>query len=110
MRAEPAELLLVGHLVLQCAEISHDFLDGSSDQPLRVEPGGFADQLVTFAECERKTDSGFAVTKIALTTRAKVPGATKEQFDKAAADAKSGCPISKLFANNTTIELDATLA
>jgi len=56
-----------------------------------------------------KTDSGFAVTKISLVTTAKVPGASKDQFDKAAADAKSGCPISKLFANNTQIELDARL-
>jgi len=56
-----------------------------------------------------KTDSGFAVTKIALTTTATVPGASKEQFDKAVADAKTGCPISKLFANNTQIELDAQL-
>lgn len=56
-----------------------------------------------------KTDAGFAVTKIALTTTAKVPGASQEQFDKAAANAKTGCPISKLFANNTQIELDAKL-
>ena len=48
-----------------------------------------------------KADGGFAITKIALTTTATVPGATKEAFDKAAADAKAGCPISKLFANNT---------
>jgi osmotically inducible protein OsmC len=56
-----------------------------------------------------KTDGGFAITKIALTTTASVPGATKEVFDKAAADAKGGCPISKLFANNTEITLDAKL-
>jgi lipoyl-dependent peroxiredoxin len=56
-----------------------------------------------------KTDGGFAVTRIALTTRAKVPGASKEAFDKAAANAKAGCPISKLFANNTEITLNATL-
>ena len=56
-----------------------------------------------------KTDGGFAVTKIALTTTASVPGASKEAFDKAAADAKAGCPISKLFANNTDITLDAKL-
>lgn len=56
-----------------------------------------------------KTDGGFAVTKIALTTRAKVKGASKEAFDKAAADAKAGCPISKLVANNTEITLDAAL-
>jgi len=56
-----------------------------------------------------KTDGGFAVTKIALTTTAKVPGASQEQFNEAAQNAKSGCPISKLFANNTQIELDAKL-
>jgi osmotically inducible protein OsmC len=44
-----------------------------------------------------------------LTTTASVPGASKEVFDKAAADAKGGCPISKLFANNTEIVLDAKL-
>jgi len=56
-----------------------------------------------------KTDGGFAVTKIALTTTAKVPGASQEQFNEAAQNAKSGCPISKLFANNTQIDLDAKL-
>jgi osmotically inducible protein OsmC len=56
-----------------------------------------------------KVEGGFAITKIALTTTADVPGATKEVFDAAAAGAKAGCPISKLFANNTEIVLDATL-
>src|SRR5689334_22622130 len=37
-----------------------------------------------------KVEGGFAVTKIALTTTASVPGASKEAFDKAAADAKAG--------------------
>jgi osmotically inducible protein OsmC len=56
-----------------------------------------------------KTDAGFAITRISLTTIASVPGATQEAFDKAAAGAKGGCPISKLFANNTEIVLDAKL-
>ena len=56
-----------------------------------------------------KTEAGFAITRIVLTTKAKVPGATKETFDTCAANAKAGCPISKLFANNTEIVLDATL-
>jgi len=56
-----------------------------------------------------KVGDGFAITRIVLTTTAIVPGATKEVFDKAAADAKAGCPISKLFANNTEITLDAKL-
>lgn len=57
-----------------------------------------------------KTDSGFTVTKIHLATTAKVPKADKAAFDKAAQEAKSGCPISKLFANNAEITLDAKLA
>lgn len=56
-----------------------------------------------------KVEGGFAITRITLTTTASVPGASKEAFDNAAADAKAGCPISKLFANNTEIVLDAKL-
>ncbi len=76
-------------------------LGGAGLTPTKIE----TQAAVTLA----KVDAGFAVTKIALTTTASVPGATKEAFDKAAADAKAGCPISKLFANNTEITLDAKL-
>ena len=51
--------------------------------------------------------AGITIAATAIT--ASVPGASKEVFDKAAADAKGGCPISKLFANNTEITLDAKL-
>ena len=57
-----------------------------------------------------KTDAGPTITKILLATTAKVPGADKAAFDKAAQDAKSNCPISRLFKNNTEITLDAKLA
>ncbi len=57
-----------------------------------------------------KKDDGFAITAIHLTTKAKVPGADKAAFDTAAANAKAGCPISKLFKGNTEITLDAQLA
>jgi osmotically inducible protein OsmC len=56
-----------------------------------------------------KTGAVFGITKIALTATAHVPGATQAAFDKAADAAKEGCPISKLFANNTQIVLDAKL-
>lgn len=56
-----------------------------------------------------KDDSGFAITAITLTTEAKIPGADDAAFHKAADAAKAGCPISKLFANNTKITLDAKL-
>ena len=50
------------------------------------------------------------ITKIKLTTIAKIPGADTAAFDKAAQDAKINCPISRLFAGNTEITLDAKLA
>lgn len=54
-----------------------------------------------------KTDAGFTVIESRLTTHAKVPGATNEQFDAAAKAAKLGCPVSRLL--NTKIELTATM-
>ena len=52
-------------------------------------------------------DGSFGITESHLQLKAKVPGATKEAFDKATSAAKSGCPVSKLF--NTTITLEAQL-
>jgi osmotically inducible protein OsmC len=61
---------------------------------------------VTF---ERK-DEKPTITKIKLTTVAQVPRADAAAFEKAAQEAKTGCPISRLFAGNTEITLDAKLA
>ncbi len=44
-----------------------------------------------------KTDDGFAVTRIELVSRAKVPGIDRDTFMTFAEDAKQGCPISKLL-------------
>ena len=54
------------------------------------------------------TGDGPTVTKIHLTTRAKVPGAVKEKFDELATKAKEGCPISRLL-KAAEITLDAQL-
>lgn len=50
---------------------------------------------------------GFAITAVHLTLKAKVPGTDKATFADLAAKAKAGCPVSKLF--RTEITLDATL-
>ena len=54
------------------------------------------------------TDDGPTVTKIHLTTNARVPTATKEKFDELAKKAKEGCPISRLL-KAAEISLDAKL-
>ena len=52
-------------------------------------------------------DGAFAITESHLELKARIPGATQEAFDKATQAAKAGCPISKLY--NTNITLDAHL-
>jgi lipoyl-dependent peroxiredoxin len=51
---------------------------------------------------------GFAITKIDLATRARVPGMEAADFERAAEAAKSGCPVSKAL-SAVDITLDATL-
>ncbi len=54
-----------------------------------------------------KTDAGFTVTAVHLDLTAKIPGANQAALEKAAADAKAGCPISRLL--KAEITLDAKL-
>ncbi len=56
-----------------------------------------------------KVDAGFAITTIQLDLTAKIPGANREKFEQAANNAKAGCPVSKLFANNAKITLTTHL-
>lgn len=50
---------------------------------------------------------GFEITESHLVLRAKIAGASEEAFQKAAQAAKAGCPVSKLYKTNIT--LDAAL-
>jgi lipoyl-dependent peroxiredoxin len=43
-------------------------------------------------------DGGFSITRIDLTTEAEIPGVDDATFQKVAADAKAGCPVSKALA------------
>jgi osmotically inducible protein OsmC len=52
-------------------------------------------------------DDGFAITSSHLDVKASVPGATKEQFQELAAQARASCPVSKVL--NANITMDAQL-
>lgn len=54
-----------------------------------------------------KQDSGWAITAIHLTVRARVPRADDAAFQKAAESAKAGCPVSKVL--NAKITMSAQL-
>jgi lipoyl-dependent peroxiredoxin len=56
-----------------------------------------------------KAGDGFAIPRIELRTRARVPGISEDEFQEAAQAAKQGCPVSKALAGVESIELDAQL-
>ena len=50
-----------------------------------------------------KLPDGFEITESHLELKAKVPGASEEAFEKAVQNAKTGCPVSKLYKTNITL-------
>ena len=73
--------------------------------------GMTADSIETSATVTlEQVEGGFAVTSSHLKTAVKIPNADKAKFQKAADDAKAGCPISKAAAFNLTQSLRALLA
>ncbi len=50
-----------------------------------------------------KLDSGWTITAVHLDVVGRVPKADAAAFDKAANDAKSGCPVSKVLKANITM-------
>ena len=75
----------------------------------QIEDAGFkADSINTTASVRlEKTDAGFSITKVHLDVTARVPGADAAAFETAANNAKAGCPVSRLF--NAEITMDAKL-
>ena len=67
-----------------------------------------ADKMETQADVTlEKVPDGFAIKRIHLTLKAKIPGLDNAKFQDLAAKAKAGCPVSKLF--KADITLDASL-
>jgi osmotically inducible protein OsmC len=57
----------------------------------------------TAAVTLEKLEAGFTVTKIHLDVTGKIPGADAAAFEKAAQNAKAGCPISRLLKAEITM-------
>jgi osmotically inducible protein OsmC len=95
----PEELLAAAHAGCFSMALSKQLNDA----------GLTADSINTTAAVRlEKTDAGFSITKVHLDVRARVPGADDAAFETAANNAKAGCPVSRLF--NAEITLDAKLA
>ena len=57
----------------------------------------------TAAVTLEKLEAGFTITKVHLDVTGKIPGADRAAFEKAAQDAKAGCPISRLLKAEITM-------
>jgi osmotically inducible protein OsmC len=73
-----------------------------------TEAGLTPESIETTAVLTLDVHAAPTITKIHLTTKAKVPGATKEKFAELAHNAEVGCPVSKVL-KAAEITLDATL-
>ncbi|MDD2053543.1 OsmC family protein [Pseudomonas putida] len=54
-----------------------------------------------------QVDGGFAISAVHLVLKAKIPGASQQQFTELTQKAKEGCPVSKVL--NAKITLEASL-
>jgi osmotically inducible protein OsmC len=95
----PEELLAAAHAGCFSMALSKQLNDA----------GFTADSINTTAAVRlEKTDAGFSITRVHLDVTARVPGADAAAFETAANNAKAGCPVSRLF--NAEITMDAKLA
>lgn len=94
----PEELLGAAHAA--CYSMALSMILGQNDLT--------ADSIETTATVSlEEKDGGFAITAVHLDLTASIPGASEESFMQAANGAKEGCPVSKLF--DAEITLDARL-
>ena len=93
----PEELLAAAHAACFTMALSN----------VLAEQDLLADRLATTATVTLDP-STLTISTVVLDLKATIPGATDETFQTAANAAKEGCPVSKLF--NADITLNATLA
>ena len=97
----PEELIAAAHSSCYAMQLSH----------LIAAAGGTPQSLEVTAEVSLGPDpgdGGFRLTGIALTVVGEVEGLDAAGFDRAAQDAKAGCPVSKAL-TGVEITLDAKL-
>ncbi|GAA1841505.1 OsmC family peroxiredoxin [Pseudonocardia ailaonensis] len=96
----PEELIAAAHSACYAMQLS----------ALIGQAGGTTESLDVKADVSLGPDpaGGFRLTGIALTVRGEVTGLDAAGFEKAAQDAKAGCPVSKAL-TGVEITLDAAL-
>ncbi|MCG7601058.1 OsmC family protein [Halomonas sp. McH1-25] len=91
----PEELIGAAHA--SCFSMALSMILGESE----LEPESIKTEATVTLE---QDDSGFTISAVHLETRARIPGADQASFEEAANKAKEGCPVSKLFKANITLD------
>lgn len=96
----PEELIAAAHAACFSMALSN----------ILAEAGHTAESVQTTAKVHlRFVDGAPTIAQIDLITEGRVPGIDQAQFDDFAAQAKAGCPVSRVLAGVGEITLDATL-
>ena len=96
----PEELLAAAHASCFSMALSN----------ILAKAGFTAEQLdVNATVGADKREAGWTVISSKLTVRGRVPGADQQAFQKAAEEAKDGCPISRALKGNVELSVEATL-
>jgi len=96
--SNPEELIGAAHAGCFSMALAKSLRDAGLD-PQRIDTEA--------AVSLEKDDEGFSIERVRLSTRVEAPGADPEVFERAAGEAKDGCPVSRVL--NADIELSATL-
>jgi osmotically inducible protein OsmC len=99
-KTSPEELVAAAHASCFSMALSAG-LAKAKTPPQRLE----VTAVVTFD----KVDAGWRVVSSALEVKGKVPGLDAAGFEKAANEAKEGCPISQMIKGNVQLSVKATL-
>jgi osmotically inducible protein OsmC len=100
-KTSPEELLAAAHASCYCMALSAGLGEaGTPPEELEVSA------TVTFKEIE----GGWKTGSSQITVKGRVPGIDEATFQKAAQDAKDGCPISGALKGNVELSVVATLA
>jgi len=100
-RTSPEELIAAAHAACYSMAFSHALAE-AGHAPERIE----VDAACHFDPVE---GGGFAITRIDLTARGRVPGIDQAEFERLAGDGERGCPVSNALRGNVEIGLAVTL-
>jgi lipoyl-dependent peroxiredoxin len=96
----PEELIAAAHAGCFSMAFAHEL----------AQAGHTPESVETTAQVHlNPADGGFAINRIDLTSRARVPDIDEDEFQRIGEQAKAGCPVSKALAGVGEINLDATL-